>query len=148
LRVPLRYVVAVGRFRIAYVEDSSHDAELLMRALLQMLPEAELVHFRDAESAQAFFSESASRSAPLDLAIIDIHLPAMRGDTLITWLRQHPAYSRLPIIALSGFTRLEPHEVEAIGATSFLTKPVTYNDYIDLVYEIRAHCDVEPSTPS
>jgi two-component system, chemotaxis family, response regulator Rcp1 len=129
------------------VEDSAPDAELLKRALLQMLPTAELLHFRDAESAQAFFTESARESARLDLAIIDINLPGMPGDQLIAWVRQNPSFSRLPIIALSGSPRLQTQEEAlAAGATSFLMKPASYNDYIDLVYEIRAHCDIDPSS--
>jgi DNA-binding response OmpR family regulator len=125
-------------FRIIYVEDSSADAELLKRALIQMLPQADLLHFRDAETAQQFFSETASTGGEIDLAIIDIKLPGMPGDKLIAWLRTQAAFQQLPTIALSGARRFDTiAEAQAIGATSFFVKPVVYNDYIDLVYLIQ-----------
>jgi DNA-binding response OmpR family regulator len=128
----------VTPFRIIYVEDSLSDAELLKRALLQMLPQADLLHFRDAETAQHFFSETVSRGGAVHLAIIDIKLPGMPGDKLITWLRTQPLFKQLPIIALSGGPAFETlAEAQTIGATSFFVKPVAYNDYIDLVYLIQ-----------
>jgi DNA-binding response OmpR family regulator len=103
-----------------------------------MLPQADLRHFRDAETAQHFFSETASSGGAIDLAIIDIKLPGMPGDKLITWLRTQPAFRQLPTIALSGARAFETiAEAQAIGATSFFVKPVAYHDYIDLVYLIQ-----------
>jgi CheY-like chemotaxis protein len=134
----------MARFRIVYVEDTWRDAELLKRALLQMLPAADLLHYGDAEGAQRFFCTPEATHDPVHLAIIDIKLPGMPGDKLISWLRRQPALATLPIIAISGapvFNSIA--DAQAIGATSFFRKPNAYNDYIDLVYVIQDFCQPE-----
>jgi CheY-like chemotaxis protein len=136
------YHEVVSQFLIAYIEDSAADANLLKRAFLQMLPDAELLHFRDAEAAQDFFADP-ERSSSVGLAIVDVRLPRMSGKDLILWIRQQPAFTNLPVIAISSEPAFESiEEAQGIGATDFRLKPRTYNDYIDLVYSIQEHCSV------
>jgi CheY-like chemotaxis protein len=133
------YIGTMGTLVIC-VEDSSKDAELFNRALLQMRPDCRLLHFRDAAAAQSFLKVK-SEEQKVALVVVDIMLPGMRGDELIPWIRARPHLKEIPIIALSGrlaFRTVE--EAQAIGATSFFLKPVVYNDWIDLVYNLQDYC--------
>ena len=130
-------------FQIVCVEDCAADAELLKRAMQQMLPEAELLHFRNAEAAKEFFTAANARAQrEVRLAVVDIQLPGMRGDKFISWLRQQPGFGRLPIIAVSGGEAFKSkEEARAAGASTFLRKPEGYNGYIDLAYHIQEECE-------
>lgn len=71
-------------------------------------------------------------SEAFDLAILDIHLPDMRGDDLCRRLRA--AGIRMPMIALSASAL--PDQVEAgmqAGFDGYLTKPITPSALRDAV---------------
>jgi CheY-like chemotaxis protein len=125
------------RFQIVLVEDVPTDAELLRRAMQQMLPEAEIVTFGNAEAAQSYLA-AIPQSHTLRLAIVDIKLPGMRGDDLIRWMRTQSILRALPVIALSGSATLVERDRPRLDpSTVFWSKPSGYNGYIDLVYHIQ-----------
>ncbi|KAA2238693.1 response regulator [Chitinophaga agrisoli] len=64
---------------------------------------------------------------PLDLAIVDSHMPVMSGRDTITHIRQHPQLRQLPVIVLSGDAyKGEDEELLMAGANEYLLKPVDF----------------------
>ena len=62
--------------------------------------------------------------ATVVLMVLDLNMPDMHGLEVIRFVRQHPAYARLPILVLT--TRGDDASREmalAAGATAYLTKP-------------------------
>jgi CheY-like chemotaxis protein len=75
---------------------------------------------------------------PYDLAIIDFFLPALNGDRLIARLRQEPALSRLPVVAISiGGTEVKQASLDA-GADLFLHKPIVLRDLFSTLQQLTA----------
>jgi two-component system chemotaxis response regulator CheY len=61
----------------------------------------------------------------IDLALVDIHMPVMDGEEMLTRLRQNDQYENLPVIVVSSES--EPSKIEKmlkLGAT-FIHKPFT-----------------------
>jgi two-component system, chemotaxis family, chemotaxis protein CheY len=61
----------------------------------------------------------------IDLALIDIHMPVMDGEKMLTRLRENEQYENLPVIVVSSES--EPSKIEKmlrLGAT-FIHKPFT-----------------------
>lgn len=63
-------------------------------------------------------------SIPTDIVILDLMLPYVDGFELLTEIREHPRWCRVPVIVLSGKVS-ERDVVRAIelGADDFVTKP-------------------------
>ena len=60
-----------------------------------------------------------------DVILTDISMPAMNGFEFLRQLRLIPARKEVPVIALTGFGRLEDMQrAEAAGFFSHLTKPL------------------------
>lgn len=63
---------------------------------------------------------------PVDIAILDIHLPGINGFDIATLIRNHtnPAVSRLPLLAFSSSTLKLPQSFQQGGFNGYLPKPV------------------------
>ena len=61
----------------------------------------------------------------IDLLLIDVNLPGINGLDTVRAIRTQPAYTKLPVIVLTGGGLDECNAAAArqVGATAFLTKP-------------------------
>jgi signal transduction histidine kinase/ActR/RegA family two-component response regulator len=68
-----------------------------------------------------------AQKEPLDLVIVDSHMPEMSGKATIEYIRQHPQLRHLPIIVISGDSYMgEDEELLIAGANEYLLKPVDF----------------------
>lgn len=104
--------------RVLVVEDNAHTAYLL-KFMLQRAGYDVLIatNGRDAQSV-------IDNVSPVDVILLDLMLPYMSGEQLISELRDNPAWQRVPIIVISGKV-LEKDVVKALdlGANDYVTKP-------------------------
>jgi CheY-like chemotaxis protein len=110
------------------IEDDESDALLLVQALNRAGCSPLSVLGR-AEGAVRYLQGQGEYSArdryPLpSLILLDLGLPGMSGLEFLTWLRDQPLLSAIPVIVLSGTPF--SHAVKrayALGAKTFFTKP-------------------------
>lgn len=89
--------------------------------------------------------EQVERYIP-DLMLLDIMMPGMDGFTVCQTLREQERTADLPIIMLSA--RADPESVNTglrVGATKYLTKPVTPDE---LTRHVREVLSIEGEIPS
>ena len=80
--------------------------------------------------------EIAVRSKP-DLVIMDIHLPKMNGFEVTRKLRENPAFSHTPIIALTANVMKEDIErVIESGGDAYSTKPINTRELPEVIAEM------------
>jgi DNA-binding response OmpR family regulator len=104
--------------RLLIVEDDVH-----MAYLLGYLAEKErfaVEHIADGRQAV----ERIDRGDAVDLVLLDVMLPYTDGFELLSRLRGHAAWQKVPVIILTSRTR-EHDSVRALGlgADDYLTKP-------------------------
>jgi two-component system CheB/CheR fusion protein len=76
----------------------------------------------------------AARGDHFDVVISDIGMPGMNGYELAQALRSLPAYTRVPLIAVTGFSMYDDRtRALSSGFNDFLTKPINPGDLLDLV---------------
>jgi CheY-like chemotaxis protein len=84
-----------------------------------------------------------------DVILMDIHLPGMSGVKAMTILRDHPATTHIPIIALSA--NAHPRDVErglAAGFLNYLTKPINVDELMaTLDLALSRTAAISPPTP-
>jgi CheY-like chemotaxis protein len=97
----------------------------------------------DVKFLQAFFGSQgiwmAVRQKP-DVVICDLRMPQGDGATVIECLKRNARTAAIPIVVLTA--RHEPglqQQLEKIGASSCLTKPIHFNDLLD---ELQRHIEV------
>ncbi|MGB9073681.1 MAG: response regulator [Terriglobales bacterium] len=62
-----------------------------------------------------------------DLILLDVMLPGLPGTSILASLKRNPVTSGIPVIVLSGLSRLDRARLESEGAEGYLAK-----SYLDL----------------
>jgi CheY-like chemotaxis protein len=102
---------------IAIVEDNA-DNRLLLQAILDGL--YELTEYENGADALAGLASSLP-----DLVLLDISLPGMDGNEILTRIRADPALAKLPVIALTAHAMSGDRErYLAAGFNDYITKPI------------------------
>ncbi len=124
---------------ILVVEDDGQHA-LLVRAAFSAAKLANPLHVvNDGDQAIAYLSgdgEYADRDCfPLPvLILLDLNLPTTPGLEVLDWLGAHPELRDIPAVILTASD--EPsdiHHAFALGARSYLIKPVGFDALLDVV---------------
>jgi signal transduction histidine kinase len=104
------------RGRVLCIDDSPEYAEVLRDGLGRVLPSVEVVHAGTGKEGLA--RASAER---IDLVLLDLHLPDLRGEDVLTRLAGRP------VIVISGLATAESiQRLRTLGAIEYLTKPVDF----------------------
>lgn len=120
---------------ILLAEDNDDDVLTLRRALRRAGIEVPLQVVEDGDEAIAYlrgigrFANRAEYPLP-DLFLLDLRMPGRDGFEVLEWLRQQPSLAPLRTIVLT--TSADISDVDrayALGANSFLTKPMDLLDF-------------------
>ena len=127
---------------ILIAEDSQPDAELIAQTLKLAGVCNPLMFVSDGVAAIAYLMGDgmyANRDEfPLPgVLLLDLKMPRLGGIEVLEWCRTQPQLREILIIVVSGYREL--HDVNrayALGAQTFLTKPATETDILNI---IKAH---------
>ena len=91
--------------------------------------------------------------APLpDLILLDMDLPKKSGAGLLTDIRADPRLQNIPVIVLTAsLVHKAVLQAQNLRVDGFMTKPVSWGQFIDVVKSLRRswlEAMVLPSTPS
>jgi two-component system chemotaxis response regulator CheY len=103
---------------ILIVEDSA-TTRALIRAVIDEIGEFETV-----EASSGFEALKMLPQQQYDLIITDINMPDINGLELISFVRNNPRFTHLPIVIVSTEKSEEDKKRGmALGATAYVTKP-------------------------
>lgn len=127
---------------ILLAEDSEDDVLMLRRAFRQAGIELPLQVVSNGEQAIAYlmgqgkFANRAEYPLP-DLFLLDLKMPRKNGFDVLIWLRQHPTLAPLRTVVLTTSDEIrDVNRAYALGANSFLTKPLDFTDFKNTLQEM------------
>jgi CheY-like chemotaxis protein len=141
---------SAGRVKqIVLAEDNPADVALVRMALLDAGVPCELRVLADGQKAVAFIQDMdlSPLALPVDLVLLDIHLPKRDGEEILRFLRSTRRYSKTPVIILTGSDLLRDFQTQKHSATLYFHKPSTLAGYMELgiiAREILAPIDPLP----
>ncbi len=116
--------------RILIVEDNPQN----MRLLEMVLRAKNYILLKATDGEEAL--DIAIREQP-DLIIMDIQLPKMNGLEVIRKLRETPAFSHTPIIAITAYAMKGDRErVIESGCNTYLSKPINTRELPEMIAEM------------
>ena len=122
-------------FEILLAEDSLGDAELVREALMEHKVKCSLRVISDGERAIDFLNsiDADPKTPPLDLLLLDLHLPKRDGTEVLQRLRSTERYAQTPVIIITGLSSGSPQE-SATGdeAMMYFEKPSTLEEFMQL----------------
>ena len=127
-----------GILDILFVEDSTADAELTLRALRKAELGGHVLWLRDGQAAVDYlFSEgehAGRRNERPRLLLLDLKLPKLSGLDVLRRIKSAPSHRSIPVVMLSSSD--EDRDIAAayaLGANSYLVKPVDFEHLAELV---------------
>ncbi|MFB6106381.1 MAG: response regulator [Halobacteriaceae archaeon] len=125
---------------ILLVEDNPGDVKLTRKAFETAKLANDLHVVNDGETAMEFLrQEGEYADAPRpDIVLLDLKLPKMTGEEVLEAVKADPDLRRLPVVVLTS-SSAEEDVVKTYDkhANAYLTKPVSFDGFIDVVQRIE-----------
>ena len=121
---------------ILIVEDNEDDLFLIQEAFAEIPLGGDYAVVRDGEEALRYMRrEGEYRNAkPADLVLLDINMPKRDGFEVLREMKGDPGLRHLPVIMLTTSSReLDVVRSYADGASSYIIKPVRYDDFREVL---------------
>lgn len=116
------------------VEDDINDAELILRVLESAPLHLHVKWIPDGVMALEFLN-NASRAEQLPRVVfMDVKMPKMNGIDTLSHIKSSEALKHLPVVMLtSSAVDTDIRSCYALGANSYLVKPVDFNVFSDTI---------------
>lgn len=134
-----------GLKTILVVEDSQEDAYILRRAFLESGCDAQLLFAKDGQEAIDYLAgegEFRDRKVyPLPrLMFLDLKMPKVNGFDVLDWLQSQPKLKTVPVIVLTSSNQdKDVDRAYGLGANSYLVKPTSYDDYVEIAGKVDGY---------
>jgi DNA-binding response OmpR family regulator len=129
--------------RVGLLEDNTRIARLCAMMLCYAGHEVSIYeHPRDCLCALHLFSDalpagepcSSLKSLPIDVLILDLHLPDITGIEIIHCLRSQPLTKSIPLIFCTAATPNEVSRAMSLAPkANFLEKPFSYSSLVSAI---------------
>jgi two-component system, response regulator len=121
---------------ILLVEDNPDDAKLTIRALTKNKLANNLLHLRDGEAALAYLNDRTESTMP-KLILLDLKMPKVNGIEVLEKIKSHPMLKQIPVVMMTS-SQEEQDIVKSykLGVNAYIVKPVSFDNFIDVVAEV------------
>ena len=127
-------------FHILLVEDNEGDIILTKEALSDAQIKNKVTVAKDGEDAIRFVNAGLQNEPDLlpDLILLDINLPKVDGKEVLHYLKNNPSLRKIPVVMLTtSSSELDVVDSYNNYANCFITKPVDFNKFFDVVRMIE-----------
>lgn len=122
--------------QVLLVEDNEGDVRLIKEAFYESNIEKTFSVAKDGEDALNYLykkGQYADRHRP-DIILLDINLPRKNGFEVLEQIKKDPDLKRIPVIMLSSSSSEDHiHKSYDLSANCYVTKPVDFDEYIQVV---------------
>ncbi|HEY8918058.1 MAG TPA: response regulator [Chitinophaga sp.] len=126
--------------KIMMVDDDAEDRQII-KDTFEDLGYGAMIHFEEnGEEAVKYLQQSA----PLlpSLIILDLNMPKMNGTQTLRFLKGNGTFAGIPVIIFStSLNPIERDECLALGAHSYVIKPISYTQTVDVVKHFYNLCN-------
>jgi CheY-like chemotaxis protein len=134
-----------GTETILLVEDNEDDVFGLRRTLRKAGVNHPLRLATDGQQAMDYLTAAGDPGRCADhplpfLVLLDLKLPYRDGFEVLEWIRRQPHLANVVVVMLTGSDERRDHQrAYALGARSYLVKPVTPDDIKALLGSLQSH---------
>lgn len=126
--------------KIVLAEDSPADVMLVRLALEVSGLDCELRVLDNGDEAIRFIEECDANpnAGPIDLLLLDMHLPARDGEEILRRLRSTEHYGQTPVVVITASDAPGDHsQAQKHAAIHYFRKPFNLDEYMQLGVIVR-----------
>ncbi len=119
---------------ILLVDDDAEDC-IIIQGAFEDFGYTSLLHFEeDGEKAVNYLQQCLPEGRLPSLIILDLNMPRMNGRQTLSYLKNNEAFAAIPVIIFStSLNQFEYDQCLALGAHSYVIKPMTYKEAQEVV---------------
>lgn len=125
---------------ILLVEDNPDDEMLAQRAFRAFNKDTRQHCMAVARDGLDAIRQVTDNGLPPALVLLDLNLPAADGFEVLKAIRNHSPAATTPVVVLTSSSNSDDiARAYSLGANSFITKPVDFNRFIEVVRELSEY---------
>ncbi len=136
----------MGSKKILLIEDDPDHAELIIDVLRTENVKKEIILLKDGLEALDYLQKididgNGEIRSQIDLVILDLNLPKVKGMDVLKFLKNNSRYSSIPVVILS--TSADHDTIETAyknGVNSYITKPISYEGFVEKIRTLSIYC--------
>ena len=133
---------------ILYAEDDRDDLDLVRDAFSTYHDQIEIVHgFDGREALQQLQKLIANNTVPC-LIILDINMPGMDGRQTLIQLKQSEKTRNIPVVMFTTSNSKLDKDFATKWGADFITKPLKFNEVVNLADDFIRRCNITISKAS
>jgi CheY-like chemotaxis protein len=127
---------------ILIVEDNPDDAELAIRALRKQHLANQVIHLQDGAEALDFLfgtGQYAGRDITLvpKVILLDLKMPKVNGLEVLERIKESQLLKTIPVVILTSSAEdPDVKKAYALGANSYIVKPVAFNNFAKIISDL------------
>ena len=128
---------------IVLAEDDDGHASLIERNLKRAGLKASLLRTRNGLELMQLFGNSGIQQTQRTVVLLDLRMPHMDGMQTLRRLKSDEGTATIPVFVLS--TTDDEREIEEcfrLGCNAYLTKPVEYDKFADLLQRLALFLEI------
>lgn len=129
--------------KIFLVDDDAEDRFIVEEALQTVDPTVTIQVAQNGHEGLKVLNDQYSEGKLPCVIVLDVNMPKMTGPEMLSKLKSDTRFNDIPVVIYS--TSINPYEKEKcikMGAHSYITKPVTYNDSIEVAKVFLGLCEL------
>jgi CheY-like chemotaxis protein len=137
---------------ILIAEDNQDHAELMIDSLKEFNDTNTVMHVENGEQALSYLNNQKDTHNFVwqkpDIIFLDIKMPKLDGISALKAIKQNPLYKHIPVIMVT--TSSAEHEIKecyANGASSYVTKPLQFSDFMRKMNELNLYWALTSELP-
>lgn len=119
--------------KILMVDDDAEDRDILQFSMESINASDTICFAENGEQALSILDDEHKHTQVPMLIVLDLNMPRMNGTETLRNLKSDERFKNIPVIIYS--TSINPFEKEKcmeLGAHSFITKPISYQESLDV----------------
>ena len=131
----------MSNWKILLADDDAEDREIIREAMETVHAKDMMCFVENGEQALEALDRSHDAANPPCLVVLDLNMPRMNGTETLRRLKSDERFQAIPVIIFStSINTLEKEKCMALGAASYITKPVSYSECLQTVNTFLSFC--------
>jgi CheY-like chemotaxis protein len=128
-------------YKILMADDDAEDLEIIKDAM-ELLDAGDIIAYLDnGEQVINLLNQIEPHSVLPSLIILDLNMPKMNGIQTLEFLKQNERFKDIPVIIFStSINFLDQEKSLLLGASAYITKPVSFNESIETTKRFLSYC--------
>ncbi len=130
---------------ILIADDDEEDRMLTREAFEERGLDNEVRFVRDGDELMDYLKQRGKFAEPWmsprpGLILLDLNMPKKNGHECLAEMKADPELSDIPVFVLTTSRAEEDvHQTYELGGSSFISKPVTFHDFMELVTSVTGY---------